>query len=92
MAQIIAYQEGAAFDPNDIKVMSVAMDDVCAALELAGNAKEREVVAKRIIELARWGERDPARLRDTVLKEANSARQLLVGRGSSAHEASIVRS
>jgi hypothetical protein len=40
---------------------------------LDGNAKAREIVATRIIELARRGERNPTRLRDRVLQEANKA-------------------
>jgi hypothetical protein len=44
---------------------------VCKALRLDGNAKAKEVVAIRIIELARRGERNPTRLRDRLLKEAN---------------------
>jgi hypothetical protein len=68
----IPYQRGAVFDPNDIKAMSTALDDVCDALRLDGNTKERELVAKRIIEHALHGERNPAQLRDSVLKEAQS--------------------
>jgi hypothetical protein len=63
------FQEGAAFDPDDIKAMSIALDDVCKALKLDGSDNAREVAAKRIIELAGSGERNPTRLRDTVLKE-----------------------
>jgi hypothetical protein len=37
-----------------------------------GNAREREVIATRVIELARRGERDPGQIRDRVLKEAGS--------------------
>jgi hypothetical protein len=59
------------FGPSDINAMSVALDDVCKALRLDGNAKAKEVVAIRIIELARRGERSPTRLRDRLLKEAN---------------------
>src|SRR5438046_266027 len=46
------------FDPTDIQLMSMALEDVCKALNLNGNAKAKEVVAIRIIELARRGERD----------------------------------
>jgi hypothetical protein len=59
------------FGPSDINAMSMALDDVCKALRLDGNAKAKAVVAVRIIELARRGERNPTRLRDRLLKEAN---------------------
>ena len=36
-----------------------------------GEAAAKEIVAVRIIELARRGERSPAKLRDRVLHEAN---------------------
>ncbi len=60
-----------AFEPDDIKAMSMAFDDVCKTLNLTDGAKAaREVIAERIIELARRGERSPTRLRDRVLKES----------------------
>jgi hypothetical protein len=59
------------FEPSDIEAMSAALDDVCRTLNLPGGRHAaREAVAERIIELARRGERDPARLRDRVLHEA----------------------
>jgi xanthine dehydrogenase YagR molybdenum-binding subunit len=60
-----------AFEPHDIRAMSMALDEVCQALKLDGNAKAREIAAIRIIELAQRGERSPTRLRDRVLQEAN---------------------
>jgi len=64
----------AVFEPDEIQAMSLALDDVCKALKLpdSGNPA-REVIAVRIIELARRGERSPTRLRDRVLNEANGA-------------------
>jgi hypothetical protein len=63
-----------AFGPADIKAMSIALDDVCKTLNLSDSAKvEREVIAERIIELARRGERSPTVLRDRVLEEAGLA-------------------
>jgi hypothetical protein len=71
MATIIPFLERAsAFDPSDIEAMSMALDDVCRELKLDGNVKAREIVAVRIIELARRGERNPAKLRDRLLNEA----------------------
>lgn len=62
----------AVFDPKDIAAMSMALDDVCKALKLDDGAA-KEVMASRIIDLARMGERSPTRLRDRVLREAGMA-------------------
>ena len=68
---IRAYLDGdGAFAPTDIRAMSIALEDVCEALKLDGNAKAKEVVAERIIELARRGERNADQLRDRVLADA----------------------
>ena len=66
----------AAFSPEDIKTMSHALEDACNALKVNGDAKVREAVAIRIIELARRGERDAAKLRDRVVAEANGGAAL----------------
>ena len=59
-----------AFGPPEIKAMSIALDQVCSKLGLTEDKhEERAVLAKRIIALARNGERDPAILRDGVLRE-----------------------
>ena len=66
-------QDAAAFLPADIHAMSIALEDVCKALQIDGDAGAKEAVAIRIIELARRGERGPTKLRDRVLAEANAA-------------------
>ena len=63
--------DNAVFYPDDIQAMSMALDDVSKVLKLDGNAKAKEIVAMRIIELARRGERSPKKLRDLLLQEAN---------------------
>jgi hypothetical protein len=50
-------KDEAVFDPDDIQALSMALDDVCAALKLNGDIRSKETVATRIIELARRGER-----------------------------------
>jgi len=69
--QMGSLPDNAVFDPNDINVMSMALDHVSKVLKLDGNAKAKEIVAMRIIELARRGERSPKKLRDLLLQEAN---------------------
>ena len=46
-------EDRSAFSPEEIKVMSKALDEACAVLQVAGQAKDREIMALRIIELAR---------------------------------------
>ena len=57
---LLKYQ---AFDPQAIEALSAAYDKACQSLNDGGRAGlVREVIAKRIIELAQTGERDPDRL------------------------------
>jgi hypothetical protein len=62
--------DGGVFEPDDIKAMSMALNDVCQGLKLDGNTTARQTVAIRIIELYQRGEHSPTRLRDQLLKEA----------------------
>jgi hypothetical protein len=58
-----------AFGPEDIKVLTAAFDDALRALGLADRAGPvAKMIAKRIIELARLGERDPVRLLEYALE------------------------
>jgi hypothetical protein len=66
-----------AFEPHEIKAMSTALDQVCAALNLSDDSSAKQVVAARIIDLGRCGERSPTRLRDRVLREATLAETAL---------------
>jgi hypothetical protein len=71
------FLHGVAFEPRDIRAMSLAFDDVCRALNVPlTDNQAREVIATRIIDLARRGEHRPTRLRDRVLTEANAANAL----------------
>ena len=75
MATILSFLKNqSVFEPEMTQAMSVAFDEVCQALKLSDTAvRERETVAVRIIEWARRGERDPARLREKVLHDAGAA-------------------
>jgi len=53
--------------------MSMALEEVCRVLRIgAGASRDREVVAIRIVELARRGELEYRRLVERVLKEAGA--------------------
>ena len=58
-----------SFGPEEIKVLTAAFEDAVRTLGLVdGNESARLMVAKRIIELAKQGELDPAQLLKGVLK------------------------
>jgi hypothetical protein len=61
------------FGPDETQILSTAFDQACQALRLSERAaRERETVAIRIIELARRGERDPAKLSAHVVRDAGA--------------------
>ena len=68
----LPFVSAGVFEPNDIEAMSVAYEQVCSALHVNSDAEAREIIAARVIELARRGERRPTVLRDRVLAEANA--------------------
>lgn len=59
-----------AFDPETTAAMAMALDQVCRALNIDDDKPARATIAKRILDLARDGERDVMKLRDRVLQEA----------------------
>jgi hypothetical protein len=65
-----------AFAPDDIDAMSRALEETCKALHIDGRAKDREIIAVRIVDLARNGVVDATALRDRVLAETKALRSL----------------
>lgn len=58
-----------AFEPETIATMTSAYADVCRVLGLDhGDQPGADAVAKKVIEFAQRGERDPVRLRNHVLQ------------------------
>jgi hypothetical protein len=61
--------KGSAFGPDEIKVMSSAFEAALRELKLVDRSDPAtELVAKRIIDLAQQGERDPHRLCERAVK------------------------
>ena len=59
-----------AFDPLALQAMAYAFEAVCLELNLDSDKHtQRETVARKVIELAQCGERDPQRLRRAVEAE-----------------------
>jgi hypothetical protein len=62
-----------AFGPDEIAVLVAAYEDALRALSLVNRTDlATEMVAKKIIELAKQGERDPVRLRERVIEAVSS--------------------
>jgi hypothetical protein len=62
------YLNEAVFSPNDIEALNAAFAAVCEALSLPERDDTRaEIVARKVIDVAGTGERDPQKIRDLVL-------------------------
>jgi hypothetical protein len=56
-----------AFGPDEIKVLTAAYEHALRALRPEDHA-DPEIIAKKIIEIAQLGERDPVRLRERAIQ------------------------
>lgn len=61
------YLDGFRFDDEAIRVMGIAFEMTCVALRVDTTSQVAEKAAKRIIECAKEGERNPDRLCDDAL-------------------------
>lgn len=65
--------EKQAYGPEEISILSAAFEETLRSLGLSDRTDPMtDLVAKKIIELAGRGERDPLRLRDQVLQSLHS--------------------
>ena len=69
-------EDHSAFDPEAIIAMSKALDDACKALHINGEIHDREIIAARIIDLARNGVIDAHALCERVLAETRAMQSL----------------
>jgi hypothetical protein len=85
---IRAYLDGLRFDPETTRLVGVAFEMALVALRHTdGVDPPRDAVARKIIELAKAGERDPERLCEGVLRgtaaghraQSSSASRLTAG-------------
>jgi len=61
--------DDAAFERQHIAAIQTAFEEVLSEMRLADRSDPlTELVAKKVIELAQKGERDPARLRELTLQ------------------------
>ena len=60
----------AAFEPEAVQAIAGAFEEACRKLGLAERTDPlRDIVASKVLEVARTGERDPVRLCERALKE-----------------------
>jgi hypothetical protein len=65
--------EKQTYEPEEISILSAAFEEALRSLGLTDRTDPvTELVAKKIIELANRGERDPLRLRDQVLQSLHT--------------------
>ena len=75
VGSILSFVPRVVFDDSDTRVMGEAFDAACEEVGDTGQPPlVREVMAKRIIDAARAGERDVNRLRDAALSGLKSSR------------------
>jgi hypothetical protein len=68
-------RECTAFDASEVEAMGQAFDAACATLQLSdGEDAFRKLVARKVIECAESGERNPQRIYDLVLSEFRRSR------------------
>ena len=75
-------KDHSAFEPDAIEAMSAALERTCSALHVNGHIRDREVIAARIIDLARNGVIDAEVLSDRVIDEGPPIALTLRGRPS----------
>ena len=62
-----------AFDPETIEMLARSFEALLDELRVADRASPlASSIAERIIEFAKWGERDPTRLRERMLQSLDS--------------------
>ena len=71
------YLDDQSFDAETVRLMGVAFEIALATLRPPDSDPLREAVARKIIELAKAGERDPERLCDGALKDLRYAAELV---------------
>jgi hypothetical protein len=70
---IRAYLDGEGFDAETVRLMGLAFETALASLRFECADPLRETLARRVIALAKAGERDPERLCEGALKDLRPA-------------------
>jgi hypothetical protein len=74
-------QHNTAFDPEAVTALTAAYQSVCLALGLIDRTDPlTQIVAKKIMQYATSGERDPIQLREIVLSDLKACAPLILHR------------
>jgi hypothetical protein len=65
--------QNASFGPDEIRVLVRAFDEALGTLRVDRNDPVADALAKKIIELAQEGERDPIRLRQHAVRSVSQS-------------------
>jgi len=66
----VAFENGEQFDQETLRILGVAFEQVCIGLRIGDCGDDvKNAIAKKIIELAHTGERNPDRLCERALKD-----------------------
>jgi hypothetical protein len=65
--------QNASFGPDEIKVLVRAFEEALGTLRVDRNDPISEALAKKIIELAQQGERDPVLLRQRAVRSVSQS-------------------
>jgi hypothetical protein len=80
-ARVIPFFRDVSFDPDTTHIMGQAFDGACKELHDIGQSDfVKTVIAKRIIQIAKKGERDPNQLRKRALQAVGLAEPKVAGR------------
>ena len=64
------FLNGRRFDPETLRILGVAFDQVCIALRIEGSADDvKQAIANKVIELASAGGHNPNILCERVLED-----------------------
>jgi hypothetical protein len=70
---IIRLLQNASFGPDEITILVRAFDDALGTLGVDRSSLVAEALAKKIIQLAQQGERDPKRLRQHAVRSVSQS-------------------
>jgi hypothetical protein len=68
--------QNASFGPDEIRVLVRAFDEALGTLRVDRNDPVADALARKIIELAQEGERDPIRLRQHAVRSVSQSKSI----------------
>jgi hypothetical protein len=64
------------FEPEDLRLLAIIYEDIAKAMDVIDRkAPVGELIARKLIELAKAGERDPESLKELTIEAVRSGKQ-----------------